>query len=234
MSMNYKKVNGFGRRLKEEREKVKLSRADVGNMLGGVAISTLQAWEGETREPPISKLVELADILKTTANYLLTGNRSDIEAEHTLVKSNINLLIAPQDDFELVKEFSEVQVSAGFGAYNQDYQASSFIKVEKSWLQARQIKAENCLALTVGGDSMYPTLNDSDKILVDTSKNELREGKIFVINHQGSMWVKKIHINFNGIDLISDNPTYPAIKLTTEEANSLNVIGQVVRSYRNF
>ncbi|AKD38991.1 phage repressor [Pasteurella multocida subsp. multocida OH4807] len=81
---------------------------------------------------------------------------------------------------------------------------------------------------------MYPILKDGEDMVVDMSKHNLREGRIFIINHNGLMWVKKIQINFDGVDLISENPTYKPIKLTSDEANSLIVIGQVVRGYRDF
>lgn len=86
----------------------------------------------------------------------------------------------------------------------------------------------------VSGESMYPTLKDSEEIIVDRSKRELTEGKIFVLNHNGSMLVKKVQFTYGGVELISDNPSYRPLKLDTEEANSLVVIGQVVRGYRDF
>ena len=87
---------------------------------------------------------------------------------------------------------------------------------------------------TVKGESMEPTLKDGEEIIVDRSKRELAEGKIFVLNHNGSMLVKKVQFTYDGVELISDNPSYRPLKLDTEEANSLVVIGQVVRGYRDF
>nr|AFA44244.1 transcriptional regulator [Avibacterium paragallinarum] len=76
MKLEYKKVDGFSSRLENARKRLSLSRAKVCEMLEGTAISTLQAWEAGTREPPISILMRLADILQTTPNYLLTGEES--------------------------------------------------------------------------------------------------------------------------------------------------------------
>ena len=78
------------------------------------------------------------------------------------------------------------------------------------------------------------TLKDGEDIIVDRSKQELIEGKIFVLNHKGSMLVKKVQFTYNGVELISDNPIYRPLKLSSDEINSLIVIGQVVRSYRDF
>lgn len=86
----------------------------------------------------------------------------------------------------------------------------------------------------VDGDSMEPTLMDEEEIIVDRSRKGLREGQIFVLNYMGTLWVKKIRMGLNGIDLNSDNPSYPPVPLNREEANRLQVIGQAVRSHRNF
>ena len=87
---------------------------------------------------------------------------------------------------------------------------------------------------SVDGDSMYPTLKDGEEIVIDRSKKELREGKIFVLNHMGTMWVKRVRVNYDSIELISDNNFYNPITITQDEAEQLNVIGQVVRGYRDF
>lgn len=82
---------------------------------------------------------------------------------------------------------------------------------------------------------MYPTLKDGEET-VDRSKRNLVDGKIFVLNNDGSMLIvkEKVQLTYDGVELISDNPTYRPLKLEAEEANSLIVIGQVVREYRDF
>lgn len=75
MKIECEKVVGFGRRIEQSRKEARLSRSEVCDALGGTAISTLQAWEAETREPPISKLMALSQILNVEPCYLLTGER---------------------------------------------------------------------------------------------------------------------------------------------------------------
>ncbi|MDY4480262.1 MAG: S24 family peptidase [[Pasteurella] aerogenes] len=101
-------------------------------------------------------------------------------------------------------------------------------------LESRRLKAKDCAMFSVDGDSMYPTLKDGEEIVIDRSKKELREGRIFVLNHMGTMWVKRVRVNYDSIELISDNNFYNPITITQDEAEQLNVIGQVVRGYRDF
>ena len=84
------------------------------------------------------------------------------------------------------------------------------------------------------GESIYLVLKDGEGIIVDRSKKELKDGKIFVLNNEGAMLVKKVQITYNGITLISQNTEYAPIELNAEQANNLIVIGQVVRGYRDF
>ncbi|WP_143931431.1 S24 family peptidase [Rodentibacter pneumotropicus] len=81
---------------------------------------------------------------------------------------------------------------------------------------------------------MYPTLKDGEEIIVDRSKTDLKDGKIFVLNNEGAMYVKKVQVTPYGIILISQNTEYSPIELDAEQASNLIVIGQVVRGYRDF
>ena len=84
-------------------------------------------------------------------------------------------------------------------------------------IQNYTVKKMYCVAYE--GESIYPVLKD---------------GKIFVLNNEGAMLVKKVQITYSGITLISQNTEYAPIELNAEQANNLIVIGQVVRGYRDF
>ncbi|UBU75595.1 helix-turn-helix domain-containing protein [Pasteurella multocida] len=229
MRIKFKNNSSIGNRIRELREQKKISRNAMAEKLS-LSLSALQNWETNQTEPQASMIITLAKELGVSPNYLLTGE--DISERILHVKSE-----SPDEmdgEFEWIDDCRDVMVTAGYGGINGDYPNIKKTKIEKSWFHARHLKPKDCAMFLVNGDSMYPTLKDGEEIIVDRSKRELDEGKIFVINHQGAMWVKKVRFNFNGIDLISDNSIYNPINLTTEEANSLLIIGQVVRSHRNF
>ncbi|OOF36742.1 hypothetical protein BKK49_11785 [Rodentibacter rarus] len=138
------------------------------------------------------------------------------------------------DYYEPIDDFRGVRVSAGLGLENEEQYDSAYVMVESSWFQRTGNKSKHCAMFTVKGDSMEPTLKDGEEIIVDRSKRQLQEGKIFVLNHSGAMLVKKVQFTYEGIELLSDNTAYRPIKITNEEADNLLVIGQLVRGYRNF
>jgi transcriptional regulator with XRE-family HTH domain len=60
----------FGERLRQMRKKRGLTLQDMADKLG-VARSTYAGYESNYRQPPIEILAQMAEILKTSADYLL-------------------------------------------------------------------------------------------------------------------------------------------------------------------
>ncbi|EOX4864726.1 helix-turn-helix domain-containing protein [Haemophilus influenzae] len=204
----------------------------------GLSLSALQNWETNQTEPVASMIITLAEELEVSPNYLLTGETNATLDENsnriTLRESENSRSVADDEGFEWIDDCRDVIVTAGYGGINSDYLEVKKTKIEREWLRARGLKAEDCGKYKVCGDSMDDTLKDGEDIIVNHASKTLIDGKIFVLNNQGSMLIKRIQRTFSGVELISDNNAYRPIKLTAEEADSLLVIGQVVLGYRNF
>lgn len=194
----------------------------------GVTLSTIARWRKGEAEPSRPNLVKMAEVANVSLEWLATGE--DISPVQTQGNDNE----PDYTGYENIDDFRHISVSAGFGSFNKDEDTNNKVKIESIWLERNRLKAKDCAMFSVDGDSMYPTLKDSEEIVVDRSKKELREGKIFVLNHMGTMWVKRIRVNYDSIELISDNDFYKPITITQQEAEQLSVIGQVVRGYRDF
>lgn len=211
------KGTGFGERLKEV----------IGNKSGrafakevSISYSTLHNYLTNMSLPTLDNLIALAKHTGVSIEWLATGEEKE--------------QFSSDDNFIAIEDCRDTRLSSGNGGFNGDYPPFATTKVEIAWLQARHLKAEDCAMFLVSGESMYPTLKDGEEIIVDRSKRDLVDGKIFVLNNNGSMLVKKVQLTYDGVELISDNPTYRPLKLEAEEANNLIVIGQVVRGYRDF
>ena len=79
-------------------------------------------------------------------------------------------------------------------------------------------------ALTVDGDSMYPTLHRGDMVVCD-SCGWSGEG-IYAMRMSGSGFVKRITKKPGKIVIISDNPKYPTQE-EPEESEDIQIIGRV-------
>ena len=200
----------------------------------GVAQASLARWVKGEADPSRMNLIKIADASGVNLEWLALGIGDMDETKPLAVKHDINLQASNDETFIEIEDCREVRISAGGGGFNDEYNPHQTTKVEKAWLDSRRLKAEDCAMFLVSGDSMYPTLKDGEEIIVDRSKKELKDGKIFVLNNEGAMLVKKVQITYNGITLISQNTEYAPIELNAEQANSLIVVGQVVRGYRDF
>ncbi|MDH2927322.1 hypothetical protein FW755_03350 [Lonepinella koalarum] len=193
----------------------------------------LENWERKRKENVKGRVYEYHYTSFPPSVQQALGFTPDIIQSPTYSGKALNLQTDDEDYCDIV-DFREIDVSAGFGCENEEIYQQDWVKVERAWLIRNRLNPNNCVMFKVHGDSMEPTLSDNEEIIVDRSKQTLTEGKIFVLNHMGTMWVKRVKINFDSIELISDNDFYSPIVLTEDDANQLNIIGQVVRGYRDF
>ena len=108
---------------------------------------------------------------------------------------------------------SPVRASAGPGAIPGAETGKPYFAFDARWLKALTGAAAGDLSMIrVEGDSMAPTLNDGDDILLDRGDagDRLRDG-IYVIRVDDALLVKRLAIHPLGrrITVQSDNPAYP-------------------------
>ena len=129
---------------------------------------------------------------------------------------------------------SAVRASAGAGAMAEDQLARPHFAFDPGWLRAlTATPGERLTMIRVEGDSMAPTLNAGDDILVDHDDlvGGLRDG-IYVLRVDGALLVKRLAIHpFGGrVTVQSDNPTYP--DWPDRGLDELACIGRVIWSGR--
>ncbi|MBQ1500593.1 MAG: S24 family peptidase [Sphingomonas sp.] len=92
-------------------------------------------------------------------------------------------------------------------------------------LRALGVRAEAASMIRVKGDSMAPTLEDGDEILVDRDRRRIEgRGGVFVIRLDGELMVKRLRAGVGGIEVISDNPAWEA---RIVPAALVDVVGRV-------
>ena len=106
-----------------------------------------------------------------------------------------------------------VMVSAGPGAVVTEELGKPYFAFDERWLKALTPSGPSKLSIVrVEGDSMAPTLNAGDDILVDLgdSVERLRDG-IYVLRIDDALVVKRLALNPTArrVTVQSDNPAYP-------------------------
>ena len=128
-----------------------------------------------------------------------------------------SLLGGPADDEPVgglipVKR-SPVRASAGPGAIPYDQAGKPYFAFDENWLKSLTASPAGRLSIIrVEGDSMAPTLNAGDDILVDPGDcaDGLRDG-IYVLRADDALVVKRLALHPAGrrVTVQSDNPAYP-------------------------
>jgi phage repressor protein C with HTH and peptisase S24 domain len=106
-----------------------------------------------------------------------------------------------------------VAVSAGHGAIVSQELGKPYFAFDERWLKTLTPSSPSNLSIVrVEGDSMAPTLNAGDDILVDLggAAERLRDG-IYVLRIDEALVVKRLALNPMGrrVTVQSDNPAYP-------------------------
>ena len=127
-----------------------------------------------------------------------------------------------------------VTVSAGPGAAVNEELGKPYFAFDERWLKAlTPTAAANLSLVRVEGDSMAPTLNAGDDILVDLgdAAEGLRDG-IYVLRIDDALVVKRLALSpiARRVTVQSDNPAYP--DWPDCSLGEINCIGRVIWSGR--
>ena len=121
----------------------------------------------------------------------------------------------------------EVASAAGSGAEVYDETPVGVMWFREDWLNDNNITPAQCNVISVSGDSMEPTLPDGCSILVDRSRIELQDGRIYVMRNEDGLIVKRVeHRPQYGWLLISDNILWRTIPMS----EATDIIGEVLWS----
>ncbi|TGX54103.1 phage repressor protein [Sphingomonas gei] len=119
----------------------------------------------------------------------------------------------------------DVRASAGPGRLAEEEAARRPGALSQALLRELGVRPAAASMIRVEGDSMEPTLSDGDEILVDRDRREVRgKGGIFVIRLDGVLMVKRLRLAVGGLEVVSDNPAWPARLVRGAD---IEVIGRV-------
>lgn len=194
----------------------------------GASKGTVTNWISGVNAPTGERLIKLAQALKTTSSWLLTGNSTPEFTQVEPWDSN-----TPLDDDEVeIPFFKDFGFACGSGSMAEAISNETRkLRMSKATLRSLSISKENAVAATAIGDSMSPTIKDGDTIHVDLGRKNIKDGKIFAICIGGLFYCKRLYnLPFGGVRIVSDNSVeFPEIHLNSQEVidQQLEIIGWV-------
>jgi phage repressor protein C with HTH and peptisase S24 domain len=156
----------------------------------------------------------------------------DVSIQEPVTAYNQSALPVGQVDFlaefALIPGYS-IQVSAGNGSLNIDQlEPSRYLAFRKKWLKFRGFAEKDLVIVWAKGDSMEPTINNNDTLVVHTGRSRPQDGHIYIFRHDNELFVKRYQSIVGAWRLISDNVMYTPLEIKKEEQHQFEVIGQVV------
>ncbi|OCG33682.1 hypothetical protein A9G26_09430 [Gilliamella sp. Bim1-2] len=140
-----------------------------------------------------------------------------------------NELKTPTEETAVIIDELTVRAECGTGEYNDYFELRGGLSFSKEWLKEMGINPKYCYVIYAKGLSMYPTLQDGQAVLIDTSQTIPIENKVYLIMRDlNGLIMKRITRDKNGDWIyISDNADKSAFPNMYAFQND-KIIGRVV------
>lgn len=206
---------------------LKLKQVDLMEATGATK-GAVSKWVSGTNVPRSEFMPALARILKTSENWLLTGNSTPELMQVEPWDSS-----TPLDNDEVeIPFFKDFSFACGGGSISEAIaNETRKLRMSKATLRNLSITKENAVAATAMGDSMSPTIKDGDTIHLDLGRKNIKDGKIFAICIGGLFYCKRLYnLPLGGVRIVSDNAVeFPELHLSEQERidQQFEIIGWV-------
>lgn len=197
----------IGDKIKKRREELGMSQMDLALKVGFTSRSAITKVEKNINGVTGTKVEQFAKALNTTPSYLMGWD----ETTDTT------------DDFALFPVIGDI--AAGYDKIAvEDWQGET-VCIPNYYLKGRS--KEDFLVLCVKGDSMYPTYQDGDKVLILRQNSLDYSGQIGAVIYDDCATLKKVEYKKgeDWLKLIPVNPVYPPKRIENEELEKCIVLG---------
>lgn len=186
---------------------------------------------------PDAVIAKRADIPTSTLSRILKGQEPKLPEAVRLARATGSDLIwlatgrgspnAAAGGFVSVPIY-DVRLAAGVASFADAAEQIGDMPFDLGLLRdLGRTNADGLAVLQGEGDSMWPTIQDGARVLVDLKNTRLREG-IFAFRTGDELRVKRLRRLVDGIEIRSDNDRYPPEVLYGDAADELTIIGSVI------
>ena len=196
--------------LKKARQKANLSQSEIAEKLN-LNVRTYGSYERGERDVSTALLRNICQVLDVSSDELLETASS--------YKTDPPAVILSAEKIHMIPVFNSV--AAGFGAY-----ASSDIVEYIPLYVENDFDVADTICITVKGQSMYPKIEDGDRIVV-RRQDSVDNGRVAVVMIGEEAVVKRVNFDGERLELTSFNPEYPPRIIEGEELANCRIVGLV-------
>lgn len=166
-------------------------------------------------------------LLGVTGDWLIIGGDMPDGHEKVAEREQAARGLLDQLDIQMIREV-DISYAMGDGAIVQDYPETGAIPFARSFLSHLQVADPSAIFICRGeGDSMAPTIFDSDLVMIDTSRQRITmQDRIWALTVAGAGMIKRVRALPTGqLLILSDNPSIPD---QIYEGEDVYIVGKVV------
>lgn len=182
-------------------------------MVTDIPKSTLSRWsQPNGPDVPSQGIRVLAEHARVSIDWLVTGRGSPD---------------ASGAGFHAIPLY-DVRLAAGVANFTDAAKVIAMVPIDADLLrQIGRSTAEGLGYATSDGDSMWPTIQDGSRVLLDLRDTRLREG-IFGFRQGNNLRIKRLRQLGDDIEIRSDNERYPpeVISVSENDHDGFQIIGR--------
>ena len=139
---------------------------------------------------------------------------------------------AVEDKYAFIPQY-DAKAAAGLGSENAHVEIRATLAFKRDWLRVKGVNPQSLIVIYAEGDSMWPTINDHDVLLIDRSKVEPTSKHVYVLTStdKGTIVKRLIQTAIGDWIIRSDNnegDKYPDRILSRSEFNEHRILGRVI------
>lgn len=181
----------------------------------------------------IPSVTELAKIIGITQNALSSRKSSNgyfSEKEQNLILTFYKKNKSLDDDCLSIPVRGDVTASMGYGVTIYDEKQTGIYQISSKLANDLGINPQKTEMIFASGDSMLPTIEGGDSLLVDLNRKEIYDGRIYCVRIEGQLYAKRLQkIPPTKIIVISDNQKYQSFEIDFSKQIDFDfeIIGEV-------
>ena len=195
----------IGKRIREKREAIGMTQEELASKLGYKNKSSIAKIETGANDIIQSKVVEFANVLDTTVAYLMGWDNPTPSRKGVVI--NVLGRVAAGIPIEAIEDV-----------------------IDTEEIPEEMAKTGEFFGLQIHGDSMEPRMCEGDVVIV-RKQDDAESGDIVIAMVNGDdATCKRLRKYRDGIELISNNPSYEPMFFSNEDIISkpVKIIGKVV------
>lgn len=177
-----------------------------------------------------TKIAEKIGCQKSFISQIKSGKSKLPSEKRVILEREYQHLIINNDDCLSIPVRGDVTASMGYGITIYDESQTGTYQISRKLAFDLGIMPERTEMIFASGDSMLPTIEGGDSLLVDLNRKEVYDGRIYCVRIEGQLYAKRLQkIPPTKIIVISDNQKYQSFEIDFSQQIDFDfeIIGEV-------